>query len=60
MKKLVCFALSCLVYLAVPVAVSAQEEIDASVDKDAAREERRARMEECIPSALVGHNPLIA
>ena len=46
MKKLVCFALSCLVYLAVPVAVSAQEEIDASVDKDAAREERRARMEE--------------
>ncbi|MCH7670823.1 MAG: hypothetical protein IIB72_01505 [Proteobacteria bacterium] len=46
MKKLLCIALSCFVYLAVPVAVSAQEEIDASVDKDAARAERRARMEE--------------
>lgn len=46
MKKLLCIALSCLVYLAVPLAVSAQEEIDASVDKDAARAERRARMEE--------------
>ena len=46
MKKLLCIALSCFVYLAVPLAVSAQEEIDASVDKDAARAERRARMEE--------------
>ena len=46
MKKIVCIALSCFVYLAVPLAVSAQEEIDASVDKDAARAERRARMEE--------------
>ena len=46
MKKLICIALSCFVYLAVPLTVSAQEEIDASVDKDAARAERRARMEE--------------
>ena len=44
MKKLLCIALSCFAYLAVPLAVSAQEEIDASVDKDAARAERRARM----------------
>jgi flagellar motility protein MotE (MotC chaperone) len=50
MKKFLCTALCVLFYLAMPLTASAQDGSNAGVDKDAASQERRARLEELRPA----------